>query len=212
MTVIATTYDASIESTTASASALNRYFATPNRNITGKNTMIVVIVEASTGSATSLAPSRAASHGRLAFRQMAIDVFEHDRRVVDQTADREREAAQRHDVDSRAAHHRPKAPARIDSGIDRKIANVERKLPRKIRIISEARTAPETASCSRLSIAARTYVSWPKIALTFIPLGRPAIVGSRCSTPSTTAIVLALPCFITGMYTERWPLMRTMFC
>ncbi len=34
---------------------------------------------------------------------------------------------------------RPKAPARIESGIDKKIAKVERKLPRKIRIISDAR-------------------------------------------------------------------------
>ncbi len=51
---------------------------------------------------------------------------------------------------------RPNAPAKIDSGIDRKIATVERKLPRKMRIISEASTAPETASCSRLSMAART--------------------------------------------------------
>ena len=94
---------------------------------------------------------------------------------------------------------RPNAPARIESGIDRKIATVERKLPRKIRIISEARTAPEAASCSRLSIAARTYESCPKIALTFIPFGRPAIFLIACPTPSTTAIVLALPCFITGM-------------
>ena len=56
-------YDASIESTTAHESALNSDFATPKRNITGENTMIVVIVDASTASATSSAPSRAASLG-----------------------------------------------------------------------------------------------------------------------------------------------------
>ena len=50
---------------------------------------------------------------------------------------------------------RPKAAARIESGIDRKIASVDLKLPRKSRITSEASTAAEAASCSRLSIAAR---------------------------------------------------------
>src|SRR5580693_5938842 len=65
ITVIATTYDASIDRTTANDNALNSDFATPNRNITGENTMMVVIVDASTASATSLAPSRAASGGAL---------------------------------------------------------------------------------------------------------------------------------------------------
>ena len=50
----------------------------------------------------------------------------------------------------------PKAPARIDSGMERKIASVERKLPRKIRIMSDARTEPDTASCARLVTAWRT--------------------------------------------------------
>lgn len=50
--------------------------------------------------------------------------------------------------------YRPKAPASIESGIERKIASVERKLPRKTRIISDASTDPDTASCSRLLMAA----------------------------------------------------------
>ena len=51
--------------------------------------------------------------------------------------------------------NRPNAAARIESGIDTKIASVERKLPRKSRITSEASTAADAASCSRLAIAAR---------------------------------------------------------
>ena len=43
-----------------------------------------------------------------------------------------------------------KPAARIDSGIERKIATVDWKLPRKSRITSEARIAASAASCSRL--------------------------------------------------------------
>src|SRR5208282_3777691 len=63
--LIETRYDAAIDNTTASASELNRYLATPNRNMTGKKTMQVVNVDARTGSATSSAPSRAATCGSL---------------------------------------------------------------------------------------------------------------------------------------------------
>ena len=104
--LIETRYDAAIDSTTASASALNKYLATPNRNMTGKKTMQVVIVDARTGRATSSAPSRAAAKRFLAFRQMAIDVLQHDYRVIDQPAYGKRETAKRHDVDGRAVHEK----------------------------------------------------------------------------------------------------------
>ena len=42
-------------------------------------------------------------------RQMRVDVFDRDRSLVDQNADREREAAERHDVDGV-----PRAPQRDD--------------------------------------------------------------------------------------------------
>src|SRR5271167_4077533 len=128
MTVIAITYDAIIDSTTASASALNRYLVTPNRNITGKKTITVVSVEASTASESSTRRPMASAKPP---RVMMLMVW--------------------------LLKYRPKAPARIESGIERRIAKVERKLPRKIRIISDASTAPETASCSRLATAARIY-------------------------------------------------------
>src|SRR5208282_532488 len=44
----------------------------------------------------------------LAFRQMAIDVLEHNHRVIDQPAYRKREAAKCHDIDSRAIDIEPK--------------------------------------------------------------------------------------------------------
>ncbi len=124
--------------------------------MTRKNTMQVVTVEAaSTGSATSSAPSRAACAGSSPSSKWRIDVLQDHDRIINQAADCQRvEAAQGHDVDGRAAHsqNRPKAPARIESGIDRKIAPAwNGELPKKIRIISvEASTAPETASWARL--------------------------------------------------------------
>ena len=93
---------------------------------------------------------------------------------------------------------RPKAPARIDSGIDRKIAKVERKLPRNTKIMSEASTEPEIASCSKASTALRTYVAWLKMDLSLIPFGIPVIFGKRFSTPSTIAIVFEPLCLRTG--------------
>ncbi len=46
---------------TVSASGTNSFFARPAKSTTGKSTAIVVSVEASTGSATALAPCSAAS-------------------------------------------------------------------------------------------------------------------------------------------------------
>ena len=63
-----------------------------------------------------------------AHREMAIDVLQHDRGVVHQAADRQGETAQRHQVDGLPDTARPATPARSDSGIDKKIAKVERKL------------------------------------------------------------------------------------
>ncbi len=59
----ATTYDANSASTTAIASAPNRNRLTPNRNVTGKKTTMVVSVAASTGIATSRPPCSAATSG-----------------------------------------------------------------------------------------------------------------------------------------------------
>src|ERR1019366_1659935 len=44
----------------------------------------------------------------LSLGEVAVNVLQHDRRVIDQAFDREREAAQRHDVDGRAVHQQPK--------------------------------------------------------------------------------------------------------
>jgi hypothetical protein len=154
-TVIATTYDAAIDNTTAHDSAPNSDFATPNRNITGENTIMVVTVEASTASATSSLPSRAAAAGdlpssrcRLMFSSTTIELST-SRPIASANPPRVMMLMVEPLISS------PKAAAKIESGIDRKIATVELKLPRKMRITTEASTAPEPASSSRLEIAPR---------------------------------------------------------
>ena len=56
--------------------------------------------------------------------------------IVDQDADREREAAQRHDVDGLAQRERQIIDARIDKGIEMVMISVLRQLPRNSRISS----------------------------------------------------------------------------
>src|ERR1700722_16405612 len=59
ITVMATTYEANSEITTARASAENRNLLTPNRKVTGKKTTTVVSVAASTARLTSEPPASA---------------------------------------------------------------------------------------------------------------------------------------------------------
>ena len=88
--------------TTASASGTKRYRATPARKNIGKNTMQIHSVETSAGSAICCAPFEDGRGDVLAHLQVAINVFDLHRRVVDEDAHRQREAAEGHDVDGLA--------------------------------------------------------------------------------------------------------------
>ena len=92
-------YEASIAKTTASASGTKRKRATPERKNIGRKTMQMQSVETSAGTEICAAPSRMASCELVAFFEIALDVFDGDGGVVDEDADGEREAAERHDVD-----------------------------------------------------------------------------------------------------------------
>ena len=59
-------------------------------------------VETSAGTAIWWAPSRIAGFDLLALLQVPVDVLDRHRGVVHQNSDRERQAAQRHDVDGLA--------------------------------------------------------------------------------------------------------------
>ena len=60
---MAKAYDANMESTTPSASGVNRYLLTPERAATGRKTIEVVTVAASTARETSVPPFSAAMRG-----------------------------------------------------------------------------------------------------------------------------------------------------
>src|SRR5512146_211532 len=62
-TVIAKKYDAKMESTTPSAIGVKMYLLTPEKNVTGKNTIEVVNVAASTAIETSVPPISDATCG-----------------------------------------------------------------------------------------------------------------------------------------------------
>ena len=79
---------------TESDSGEKRYFAVPCSRNTGTNTMQMQSVDRNVGTATSAAPVTIASMQRFVHRDMAFYVFDHDRAVVDQYPDCQRETAE----------------------------------------------------------------------------------------------------------------------
>ena len=100
-------YEASIASTTASASGVNRKRAGPTSSTTGKKTMQMDSVATMAGTAICAAPSRMATVSGLPMRAVAVDVLDLDGGVVDQHADGQRQPAQGHDVDGVAGELEP---------------------------------------------------------------------------------------------------------
>ena len=76
-------YDAKIENTTPRARGAKMYLLTPLNEATGKKTMAVVKVAASTAIATSVPPFIGCNLRRFAHLHVAEDVFEHDHAVID---------------------------------------------------------------------------------------------------------------------------------
>ena len=95
--------------------------------------------------------------GILAELDVTENVFENDHGIVDQARKRERQAAQDHAVDRRAAdvkdeETRPSPRA----GIERNTATVARGLPRKTKTISAVSTNPIPPSCNTVEMACFT--------------------------------------------------------
>src|SRR5262245_42214300 len=89
-------YEASMANTTARPSGVNRYFGGPSRNTTEVNTQQMASGETSVRTAIPAEPRLRKRH--LLFAQQPVSVLDGDGRVVDQDADGERQAAERHDV------------------------------------------------------------------------------------------------------------------
>ena len=117
---------------------------------TGTKTMQIDSVESNVGRPTSAAPSTIAVLERLAQPHMPLDVFDHDRGVVDQDADRQRKAAERHGVERLPADIQHQTAVMIDSGIDARMISVSRQLPRNSRIISAVSPAAISPPISTL--------------------------------------------------------------
>ena len=85
------------------ANAVNRYLLTPDRNTTGKNTIAVMKVAASTAKATSRPPFFCSGVRIFSHFKVAKDVLQHYHGVVDQSREYKRKPA-KHDGVNGAAH------------------------------------------------------------------------------------------------------------
>ena len=86
--------DQTIADITASASGTNRKRGTPVRKNIGTNTMQMHNSDTKAGVTICSAPSRIACLDFLALLEMPVDVLDRHRRLVDQNAHGERQAAQ----------------------------------------------------------------------------------------------------------------------
>ena len=99
-TVSAQISDASSANVTVRANGRKNWLTRPPTKPIGRNTATVVSVVAVIAPATSRGPLRDRRPAVLAHRAVAVDVLEHDDRVVDDPPDGDREAAQGHDVEA----------------------------------------------------------------------------------------------------------------
>ena len=97
ISVSASTSDTSTAAESVSDSARKNWPTTPDSRPSGANTTTVVSVELTTGAMSSAIASR--DRRRRSLLHAAMDVLDHDNRIVDDQADRDREAAHRHQVD-----------------------------------------------------------------------------------------------------------------
>ena len=93
-----------------------------------------------------------------AFRDIAVDVLDFDRCVVNENSHRQRQATKGHDVDGLSQRAQDQDEERMESGIETAMISVLRQLPRKIRIISPVRQAAIEASRITPLIEARTKI------------------------------------------------------
>ena len=173
--------------------------------------MQIQIVDTSAGTAICAAPSRIAWRIALPSSRLRFDVFDFDRRVVDQDADRQRQAAERHDVDGLAQRAQHQIEVRIESGMETAMISVLRQLPRKIRIMMPVRprqswlreSRPDRRPHEDRLIGQRLHfqIRAARVA---------AICGSRLCAPATISSVEALPVLRIDTSAPRWPSSRTM--
>ena len=147
MTVTESTSEISTATDSVSDSARKNWPTTPDSSPSGANTTTVVSVELTSGATSSR--DGVARRSSAPFAGAAMDVLDHDDRVVDDQADGDRQAAHRHQVDRLAEqpheHERRDDRQRQRDGRD----SVSRQLRRKT-------SSTRTASRPPIRIASRT--------------------------------------------------------
>ena len=103
-------YEAAIANPTASESGIKSERETPSIKKDGTKTARTHSIASRRGIWTSLLASRTATARPSPLTEMAVDVFHYDRGLIDQNPDRQRQSAERHDVDRSGPP--PKAPRR----------------------------------------------------------------------------------------------------
>ena len=204
--------DQIIANITARAIGTNRKRATPSRKNIGTNTMQMQSSETKAGVTIWLRAVEDRLLDRLALLQMPVDVLDGHGGVVDQDADREREAAERHDVERLAdrrqhddgAEHRERDRDRDDDG--RAPAAEEQQDHHAGQQRRDARPR-----WRRRSMAPRTNSDWSPMKPIFSASGSWSLTSTTfCLMPAMISSVEIAPFFSTIISTERLPSTWTM--
>src|SRR5579884_4102004 len=192
------------------AMGTNRRWAMPLRNTTGKNTAMVVAVEARTGRPTSSVASRTARRtvvpGTARWRVMfsRTTMASSTRRPMARVSPPRVKTLRVCPV-----KYRRRRAADTERGIPTPMMTRLHTLRRNTRTTRKVRRAPRTASRAREAMAARMYWDWSKAMRSVTPWGIPARRGRARRSSSTTWMVLASGWRATQRSTPGWPFTRT---
>ena len=146
--------------------------------------MQIESVATNAGVATSAAASRIACRNGRPISMWPVVVLDLHRRVVHQDPHRQRQPAQRHDVQRLVQRVQHADGDRIESGIEVATISVLRQHRRNSRIINPVRQAAITPSRTTPEIEERTNTLWSNRKSTLRLLGIPArILGSIAERP-----------------------------
>ena len=194
ISVIATTSEIAMAIATVSAWSRNNWPAMPSTNTSGRNTAIVVSVEATTAMLTSRVPAMAASSmPSPRSRALAIDSSTTIESSTTMPVARARPPS---DITLRLRSSWPmkKNVAMIDTGNDSEITNVLQPSRRNRKMIRIASRPPSIAAFFTSSIELRMKTDWSSIVVSSVSGGRCLRSSSSLVlTASAAATVLASP-------------------
>ena len=173
-------YEAIIAKPTASASGTNSARAAPCMKNDGMNTARMQSIASSRGTAVSALPSRTARAIESVCAHLRVDVLDLDRRLVDQDADRQGQAAERHQVDRLAGEpqgHDRRHAAPAGCSARRRARSASRAGTRAPSGRSGPRRAPLRSARPRS--ARVTYGDWSNSKLTLMSSGSTACISGR---------------------------------